>query len=208
MPQSVFPSTAVVLRPLIPNDLDAVHQLLSDWNVVRYMLLPFCSTEDESRKCLDDLISDSAGGAWRNVVRAIQTQDGGEVIGMCGIAIPHGSEQGEIWYLVRPDHWGRGIAQRAARELLRIGFSEMNLHRMFATCLPENPASARVLEKIGMRKECYQLKTLNIHGTWHDCFLYAILRKEWELMLAGGSELTNAQARRNPGDQEARSTSI
>jgi RimJ/RimL family protein N-acetyltransferase len=50
---------------------------------------------------------------------------------------------------------------------------------MFATCLPENPPSSRVLEKIGMRREDYQLKNLKIHGVWHDSSLYAILREEW-----------------------------
>jgi len=115
-----------------------------------------------------------------SVVRAIETLDSALLVGLCGIAVLHGSEQGEIWYLVRPDHWGRGIARRAAGELLRIGFSELNLHRMFATCLPENPASSHVLEKIGMRREGYQAKNLKIHGVWHDSVLYATPRSEWE----------------------------
>jgi RimJ/RimL family protein N-acetyltransferase len=181
-------STAVNLRALSPADFEAIHVLLSDWNVVRYMLLPHCTTEDQSRKCLDDLMADSPCGAWQNIVRAIEMVDSGVVVGLCGIAVLQGSEQGEIWFLLRPDHWGRGIAQQAARELLMIGFSAVNLHRMFATCLPENPASARVLEKIGMRKEGLQLKNLKIHGTWHDSFLYAMLREEWELMAVGGSQ--------------------
>ena len=171
---------SITLRPLKPSDLDPVHDLLSDWAVVRYMLLPHCKTKEESRKCLDDLMAEDSGGGWRSVTRAIETLDSGEVIGLCGISILHGSEQGEIWYLVRPDHWGRGIAAEAARLLLGIGFAEMNLHRMFATCLPENPASGRVLEKIGMRKEGCQRKSLKIHGVWRDCFLYAILREGWE----------------------------
>lgn len=117
------------------------------------MLLPHCKTKEESRKCLDDLMTKDPNSAWRSIVRAIEGRDSGEVIGLCGIAILHGSAQGEIWYLVRSDHWGRGIAVEAARALLKIGFAEMNLHRMFATGLPENPTFARVLEKIGMRKE-------------------------------------------------------
>jgi RimJ/RimL family protein N-acetyltransferase len=144
------------------------------------MLLPHCETLEESRKCLDELMSETPGGAWSSVVRAIEVLDCTPLIGLCGIAILHGSEQGEIWYLVRPDQWGRGIAQVAAGQLLRIGFSELNLHRMFATCLPENPASSRVLEKIGMRKEGYQAKNLKIHNVWHDSHLYAILREEWQ----------------------------
>jgi RimJ/RimL family protein N-acetyltransferase len=144
------------------------------------MSLPHSKTKEDSRKCLDDLMTERLDSAWLSVVHAIQSVETGDLLGLCGIAVLHESEQGEIWYLVRPDHWGRGIAQKAARELLRVGFLEMNLHRMFATCLPENPASARVLDKIGMRKECHQLKTLKIHGVWQDCFLYAILRDEWE----------------------------
>jgi [ribosomal protein S5]-alanine N-acetyltransferase len=139
--------SSITLRALTPFDLDTVHELLSDWNVVRYMLLPHSMTIEESGKCLRDLITETPSGAWQSVVRAIERRDAGDLVGLCGIAILYGSEQGEIWYLVRPDHWGRGIASEATRALLRIGFSEANLHRIFATCLPENPASSRVLER-------------------------------------------------------------
>lgn len=172
--------TIVTLRQLTPADIEAVHTLLSDWIVVRYMLLPHCKTLEQSQKCLNELISETPGEAWTSVVRAIKALDSAPLVGLCGIAILHGSEQGEIWYLVRPDQWGQGIAQLAVAQLLRIGFSELNLHRMYATCLPENPASSRVLEKIGMRKEGYHAENLKIHGVWHDSYLYAILRAEWE----------------------------
>jgi ribosomal-protein-alanine N-acetyltransferase len=185
--------TAVALRPLTQADFEAVHVLISDWNVVQYMLLPHCTILEEARRCFDDLMTDGAGGAWQSIVRAISPEDTGAVIGLCGIAVLHGSEQGEIWYLVKPDHWGRGIAQLAAGELLRIGFGEMNLRRMFANCLPENPGSSRVLEKIGLRKECYQVKTLNIHGAWHDSFLYAMLREEWEMIATGAVTATTSE---------------
>ncbi len=178
MPDIRSAPAAIALRRLASADLEPVHRLLSDWNVVRYMLLPYCATEEQSKKCLDGLLAENPGGLWQSLVRAI-VEPGQDVIGLCGIAVQEGSEQGEIWYLVKPEHWGRGVAQAAALQLLGIGFREMNLHRIFATCLPENPASARVLEKIGMRKEGYQVKNLKIHGVWRDCCAYAILREEW-----------------------------
>jgi len=135
---------------------------------------------EENRQYLEDLIAETPSGAWLSVVRAIEDRNSDDLIGLCGIVVLHGSEQGEIWYLVRPDCWRRGVAAESARALLRIGFSEMNLHRIFATCLPENPASSRVLEKIGMRREGSQLKNVKIHGVWHDSSLYAILREDWE----------------------------
>jgi RimJ/RimL family protein N-acetyltransferase len=188
--------TIVTLRRLTPADIDAVHTLLSDWTVVRYMLLPHCDTLAQSQKCLNELITETPGGAWISVVRAIEAVDSALLVGLCGIAILRGSEQGEIWYLVKPDQRGRGIAQFAAGELLRIGFSELNLHRMFATCLPENPASSRVLEKIGMRKEGYQAKNLKIHDVWHDSYLYAILRAEWQTAGAGSTSPPNPNDKR------------
>jgi RimJ/RimL family protein N-acetyltransferase len=90
-----------------------------------------------------------------------------------------GAEEGEIWYLVAPESWGKGIATKAAKHLLDFGFGELSLHRIWATCLPENPASARVLEKVGMRKEGLLVKNLMIHGVWKSSFLYAILAEEW-----------------------------
>lgn len=160
------------LRPLLASDLEAIHALLSNMQVVRYMLLPLCS-KDESARFLEECLSEA-----RSVVRAIVHDTGGKLIGLGGIAIPRQSEEGELWYLVSPEHWSRGIATRAAQELLRIGFDEMRLHRIWASCLPENPPSAKVLEKIGMRREGYCIKNLKIHGEWKDSYLYAVLAEE------------------------------
>ena len=150
------------------------------------MRLPHCETLAQTQKCLDELIIETPAGAWTSVVRAVETPESALVVGLCGIAVLTKSETGEIWYLVRHDRWGQGIAQFAAGELLRIGFSELKLHRIFATCLPENPASARVLEKIGMRRENYQLKNLKIHDVWHDSYQYGIVRPEWEAARISG----------------------
>jgi len=171
----------VALRALTTADLDAVHALLSDWRVVRFMLLPHCTAIEQSRQCLIGLITEIAGEPWLSVARAIETATG-ELAGLCGIAVQRGSEQGEIWYLVSPDHWGHGIATQAARILLRICFLDMNLHHLFATCLPENGASIHVLEKLGMRRRGCEVGSLEIHGVRRDCYFYDLLRGEWEVM--------------------------
>jgi len=95
------------------------------------------------------------------------------------LVILRGAEEGEIWYLVEPESWGKGIATEAAKQLLDYGFGELGLHRIWATCLPENPASAQVLEKVGMRREGFLVKNLKIQGVWKSSFLYAMLAEEW-----------------------------
>lgn len=88
------------------------------------------------------------------------------------MVILRSAAEGEIWFLVEPESWGKGIATGAARHLLDFGFRELGL-------LPENPGSARVLEKVGMRKEGFLVKNLKIHGAWKSSFLYAMLAEEW-----------------------------
>jgi len=168
----------VKLRSLEPGDIDAVHALISSMDVVRHMLLPLCSRE-ESEKFLRDSLVESSSDPWRSIVRAISDAPEGGLVGLCGLVILKGAEEGEIWYLVEPQSWGKGVATQAAKHLLDFGFGELGLHRIWATCLPENPASARVLEKAGMRKEGFLVKNLKIHGAWKSSFLYAMLAEEW-----------------------------
>ena len=163
----------IVLRTLTAADIEAVHLLLSDMAVVRDRLLPHCKTLEESRNCLDELIRETPGGAWVQVVRTSEDRNTACVVELCGNRDSEPIGTG-------PDLWGRGIRQSVAAKQLRSAFSERNLHRVFANCLPENPASSRVLEKIGMRKESHQIRNLKVHGAWRDSDPYAILRTEWE----------------------------
>lgn len=168
----------VRLRSLERGDIDAVHALISTMDVVRHMLLPLCSRE-ESEKFLRDSLLESPSDPWRSIVRAISDSPRTDIVGLCGVVIPRGAEEGEIWYLVAPKSRGKGIATDAVRHLLDLGFGEFGLYRIWATCLPENPASARVMEKVGMRKEGLLIKNLKIHGIWKNSFLYAMLAEEW-----------------------------
>ena len=168
----------VKLRRLEWDDIDAVHALVSRMDVVRHMLFPVCSRA-ESEKFLCDSLLESPSDPWRSIVRAIDDCSSRTLVGICGVVILRGAEEGEIWYLVAPESWGRGIATEATKELLNCGFGELGLHRIWATCLPENPASSRVLEKVGMRREGFLIKNLKIHGVWKSSFLYAMIAEEW-----------------------------
>jgi len=87
--------------------------------------------------------------------------------------------QGEISYGVHPDHWGQGIATRIGRRLLRIGFAELGLHRVFGTCDPRNVGSARVLARIGMTYEGRLRQVMLIRDGWRDADVYSILEHEY-----------------------------
>ncbi|MEH6633128.1 MAG: GNAT family protein [Halopseudomonas aestusnigri] len=85
----------------------------------------------------------------------------------------------EIGWLILPAYQGRGYASEAARALINLGFGAMGLHRIIATAQPENPASWRVMEKVGMRKEGHYKQCIpRPNGTWWDEVCYAVLADE------------------------------
>lgn len=102
----------IALRRLQIDDLDTVHALISNKEVVRFTLFAVCSRE-ESEKFLTESINESPSAAWRSVVRAIISEPDGELVGLCGIVNLRGNSDGEIWYLINPELWGKGIATKA-----------------------------------------------------------------------------------------------
>ncbi len=102
------------------------------------------------------------------------------LFGGCRIQIrnPAGGD-GDIGYVLARDAWGQGFATEAARALIAFGFDRLALHRIWATCDVDNVASARVLEKLGMRREGHLRQSVRRRGEWRDCYLYAILEPEW-----------------------------
>jgi RimJ/RimL family protein N-acetyltransferase len=90
--------------------------------------------------------------------------------------------QGEIGYIVHPDHHGRGYATEACRPLLRVAFEEMGLHRVVGRLDARNTASARVLEKLGMRREAHLVENEWVKEEWQSEVVYAILDREWRAL--------------------------
>jgi RimJ/RimL family protein N-acetyltransferase len=85
------------------------------------------------------------------------------------------NEQGEIGYGLHPDHWGRGLATRAAHMLVELGFAQHRLHRIFVTCDPRNTASASVLKRLGMTHEGRLREDLLIRDGWRNSDVYSLL---------------------------------
>ncbi len=74
--------------------------------------------------------------------------------------------------------WGKGYASEAADLVIKFGFEELGLHKISATCEPLNFASAKVLQKAGLRIEGYLHKHFFIKGQWRDSLLFGCVREE------------------------------
>jgi len=111
---------------------------------------------------------------------AVTLRETGKLIGNCGIRQDEpGSCVGDIGYEFAPEYWGQGYATEAASEIVRFGFEELGLHRIWSWCVADNVGSWRVMEKLGMRCEGLLRENEFYKGRWWDTLMYAILENEW-----------------------------
>jgi RimJ/RimL family protein N-acetyltransferase len=160
------------LRRLVPGDLAALHALHSREDVTRW--LPWSPRDEEQvRASLEGHI---ARPSDVGVVLAIDLN--GELIGTANVAVGE-HRQGEIGFMLHPDHQGHGYATEAAAAILELAFGTYRLHRVHGSVEPRNTASVRVLERLSMRKEAHLVENAWVKGEWQSEAVYAILAREW-----------------------------
>jgi [ribosomal protein S5]-alanine N-acetyltransferase len=111
---------------------------------------------------------------------AVTLRSDGRLIGGVGLRIVEQHRHAELGYWIGVPYWGNGYATEAAREMLRYGFEELQLHRIFASYFKGNDASGRILEKLGLRYEGCQREHVCKWDQFSDLELYGILRKDWQ----------------------------
>lgn len=147
-------------------------------DVVRYMPADPL-TEDAAQAFIAERITATSITADNDrIILAIEHY--GRVIGE--LVLKAGSltdRQVEIGWVLSPGYQGRGLATEAARELLVMAFGELSMHRAWAQIDPRNLASARLCERLGMRKEGHFRQDMWFKGEWGDTAIYALLAAEW-----------------------------
>ncbi len=170
----------LVLRDFEEKDWMSVQHYACDPEVVRYMDWG-PNTEEASREFAQRAIARQKERPRRDYTLAIVLERQGKLVGGCGVRVSKSeNREGWIGYCLNRDYWGKGYATEAAKALLKFGFDHLDLHRIFATCDPRNVTSARVLKKMGMKREGCLREHKWAKGEWRDSLLYAILKREWK----------------------------
>jgi RimJ/RimL family protein N-acetyltransferase len=169
----------LMLRPFTAGDLPALYDLHRLPEVARYL---YNEPRDraEVSALLDMKIKATALADEGALCLAAELSGTGELAGDCTLfwrSRVH--QQGEIGFLFQPAFQGRGLATEAAAALLRLGFEGLGLHRIVGRCDGRNIASARVMERVGMRREAHLVENEFVKGEWNDELIYAMLRREW-----------------------------
>jgi RimJ/RimL family protein N-acetyltransferase len=168
------------LRAYREDDFDVLFAMQSDATVVRWLYEEPRDAE-ETRALLGRKI---AGSALRDeddwLSMAVCLRATGEQVGDVALHwVSAAHKTGEVGYMFLPAHQGRGYATEACRPLLDFMFETMGLHRMIGRTEARNTGSARVLEKLGMRREAHLVENEFVKGEWQSELVYAVLDREW-----------------------------
>jgi RimJ/RimL family protein N-acetyltransferase len=168
------------LRPFRDDDFDAFYAIHGDEAVARW-LYNDARTADEVRELLARKIAGVAleeEDAWLSC--AVTLRDGGTVVGDLALHLVSKVHRcGEIGFVFHPAHQGHGYATEAAAALLPFVFDGLGLHRLIGRTEARNTGSARVLEKLGMRREAHLVENEWVKGEWQSELVYALLAREW-----------------------------
>jgi len=111
---------------------------------------------------------------------AIVLKNTGQMIGVIGLGLRTEHRRGELGYWIGKPYWNHGYATEAARRVIAFGFEVLGLNRIHAIYFTRNPASARVMQKIGMSYEGNLRGHYFKWGEFLDAGLYSILREDYE----------------------------
>ncbi|WP_025620520.1 GNAT family N-acetyltransferase [Salinispora cortesiana] len=108
-----------------------------------------------------------------------------DLIGFVRLAFA-GVQAAKLGYAIRADQWGHGYALDATRTIVNFGFSDLQLHRISAAIGPDNAASTKIAERLGMQLEGRIRDHVFTNGAWRDSLLYAVLVHEWGVCCTDG----------------------
>ena len=168
----------LVLRPFSLNDAKVVQKLAGDREIAATtLLIPHPYPDGLAEEWINTHSVSFAEG--RSINLAITLRETGELIGAIGLTFHKEYCQAELGYWIAAGHWGEGYCTEAAREMLRYGFEGRNLHRIHAHHFGSNPASGKVMLKIGMKYEGTLRDHIRKWDRYQDAVFYGMLSSEW-----------------------------
>jgi RimJ/RimL family protein N-acetyltransferase len=169
----------LLLRAFATEDADRVRELAGDSRIADTTLnVPHPYEAGMAQHWIASLESLCAAG--EQATFAVCLGDSGELIGAMSLRIDADLAQANLGYWVGHPYWNQGYGTEAASAVVGFGFTKLQLHRIHAAHLARNPASGRVMQKLGMQQEGVQREHTRKWDRYEDLVLYGLLKREWD----------------------------
>lgn len=160
-----------------PSDASRIAHLAGDRDVaLNTESIPHPYPEEEARTWIEEVREEVSEG--EAAVFAVRLRQEEELVGVVGLHPEPEHGRAMLGYWIGKPYWGRGYATEAAREVVRWGFDDLGVGRIYARCFGRNRASRRVLEKLDMRREGRLRRHFRKWDELVDVDVYGILRSE------------------------------
>ena len=169
----------LILRPWKAEDAPDVARLAGRREIADTTIsIPHPFSEQQARDWLAARSNPPSAG--KEASFAMTTTADGRLIGAVGLLnIDTEHSLTELGFWIGVEWWGQGYATEATRAVVHFVFSQLNLNRFYAHHMVRNPASGRVLEKIGMKREGLLRQRVRKWDRFEDVVLMAVLHEDW-----------------------------
>jgi ribosomal-protein-alanine N-acetyltransferase len=175
-PFPVLETNRLLLRELVPGDINEIFFLRSDERVLAHIGKEPAKTTDEAAAFIERI--NKASAANESLLWGITLKENPSIVigTMCFWNLAPENHRAEIGYVLHPDHWRKGIMSEAMNAALQYGFNEMKLHSVEGRINPANAASAATLESAGFVKEGHLKEEFYFRGQFFDSVIYSLIR--------------------------------
>jgi RimJ/RimL family protein N-acetyltransferase len=179
MIQRLLQTKRLILRPFVLDDAISVKRLAGDHAIADKTLnIPHPYEDGMAEQWISTHQSKFEAG--ENINYAITLQSNEELIGAIGFVIINRKfDQAELGYWIGRPYWNNGYCTEAGQGILEYGFEDLNLNRIHAFHFKRNPASGKVMQKLGMIQEGLLRQHVKKWDIYEDIVIYGILKNEW-----------------------------
>ena len=175
---TALPTERLLLRPFRLEDEDDLFAYTHDPEVARTSSWDAHRTLGEARAFLERTLRGYERG--ERSIWAMEHLADGRMIGTIGLyEVTAQHSRAVLAYALARPAWNCGFTTEAARRVINYGFENLNLNRIEGFCLPQNGASRRVMDKVGMSFEGILRERMWLKGAFRDLAFYSILKAEW-----------------------------
>ncbi|MNC20746.1 putative ribosomal N-acetyltransferase YdaF [compost metagenome] len=167
-------TTRLILRLFEKSDAAAVTKLCNNYNIFKNTLyLPYPYAIEDAFSWIEHHLDHF--NANQSYEFAITDREKGELYGAIALSNNQKFRNGELAYWIGEEFWGNGYATEAAQAILQFAFVEKQYHKVFARYFRSNPASGRVMRKLGMQQEGILLDHIRKENRYEDLVYYGII---------------------------------
>ncbi|MBC6316780.1 GNAT family N-acetyltransferase [Listeria grandensis] len=163
----------LILRPITLADAKGMFEYASDEENTRFVFDTHPSIEITRQKIAEYFVASPIGKY------GIELAETGKLIGGIDIRIDPMNRSGCLGYILNRDYWSKGYMVEAGHAILDLAFQTLQLERVYAMHDVRNPASGKVMQRLGMSYEGTLRKSRYVKEEFVDDAYYAILKEEY-----------------------------